>query len=397
MKGNLYLLFFILILNGCRSGTPDNIKLLSDSPETLLPIEYFNSIQEDIRVEFIYTKRLDLQKLDQQKYDLLISRNLSSPVFLEKLAIPPNQEKFADKYYPALTSPYLLRKSPVLIPLSFDLPLIIYRDDQFSDPPPFTISFEELDELSTLPATDEALSQMPFSPLWDGRYLRARLLFSGEDFQEQGKFNYDQEKLSLFMADQREWLMENQGEKALEFSRKYRYIPDIQLLNQGRLDFLYMELSEYLTQQESLSKALEFSYLSNSQKECLPLDVLYMAITSQGSNHRQMEQFIDTLLSKDFQKDFLLWKDSLREDSFGFMGGLSSLPEVNRYVLSDYYQQLSLRMIQAEQLHPTPSLPENWIDLAPDVIDKWLIHYLEGEETQELQNFYRQWDLHYIP
>jgi len=399
MKWNyLPVIAALLIFFSCSGQEQLVLKVLTDQPEFIPAAEYFNSQQEQIRLIPLYEDYLTNEKIEALEADLLISKDLGSTYFHDALRPIEILKHWKEEIYPSL---YNLQEEDgrvFALPLSFDVAVVLYRDDFFAaEEAPFLISPEKLNSWTEKSLKDGALQHLGFSPLWEKSYLRYVLQLNGENFVDEGIFSYDAEKIQPLLDEQKKWIEENLGDREKAFSTKYRYIPDIQLLKQGRLDFVCMGLQEFLSYQESIRDGLHFSYLSQHQK-IRPDNIVYASITRKGARREEeCLQVLDSLLDAEFQKDFLQWKNSLRDESFAFLGGLSSLRYMNQYVLPQIYKELDSRIFQPDQLFPIMETPPYWSAVSEEVVETWINLYMNGENSQNMQEFYNDWDLQFIP
>lgn len=399
MKWNRMPVFLILLLLfSCNTREQIVLRILTDQADFIPVAEFYNSRQEQIRLIPLYKDYLTEDEIKSLEPDLLISRDLGNQSFdsiLKPIQMPALWE---EKIYSSLIENQIQSEKIYAIPLSFDLPVILYREDYFSqEMPPFMISPQQLMDLTEKDLQEGPLKHLTFSPLWEKSYLRYYLQLQGENFTDGQDFAYNAEDLQSTLDEQKVWLEETLEGRGKAFSIKYRYIPDIQLLHQGRLDFVCMGLQEFLSYQESIRKGLQFSYLALHGK-IRPDSVLYASLTRKGSRYEtECVEVLDTLLDQNFQNDFLNWKITLRDESFAYMEGLSSLSDINQYILPQVYKELDSRIFQPDQLLPVLETPPYWSALSEEVVETWLSRYMNGENSQNLMDFYNDWELQFIP
>jgi len=399
MIRKLFLPFMMcIIFFSCNQENEDILILLSNSPEVIPLAEFYNSRQEDKKIMVYYEPYITLDELDQYNADMIIARDINNTQYRAKLQEMNWNKQELDTLYSSLIFRDENSTALKLLPLSFDIPVMLYKDKNFTDEElPFMIDSATIETLSSIEIEEAGFTHIPFSPLWNPSYLRYLLHLQGEDFNKQGDFAYDSSRMSSFLEQQSTWLEANIDSAGDAFSEKYRYIPDIRLLQQERIDFVCSSLVEYLSLQESIRQDLQFSYLSLYGR-IRPNNTVFAGINSSNKKQKEAIMTIYTeILSSDFQKEYMNWKKSLKIDYFGFLNGFSSNKEINQLFLPEYYRELESRVFQEEQLLPVLETPSYWSAICGPVVEIWLKEYLNGIQATSLEDFYKEWDLQFIP
>lgn len=397
MNRLLFLLIPLLALSffSCSNNEKEVLRLVSDNPETILLAEFMNSQRQDLLIIPDYRENITPELLEQQNYDCVISGDLASPLYQPLIEENPDFSMDESAIYSRL---WLHGGSKsAAIPLAFNLPVVLYREDQFSNSSaPRIILPENLQNWNSSSIPQNGFQHLGFSPLWNSSYLRYRSMLLGEDYQRLGEFDYSITLINDLLTEEAEWINENQGDMGHQFSDKYRYIPDLALLLQGRIDFTIDDLVSYFSIQESQRSQLGLSYLGNAQG-VRPLDVQYAAVLKRSSHKEEALALLSQLTDGDFQRDYMEWKRTHRNSSFGYLGGLSSNSAVNRTTMAEYYPDWGRRIILEDQVLPAPFLPVSWKALSNDMLDNWFQLYFEEENPMELMEYYQEWSLHFIP
>lgn len=393
MKKLLWLLLPLLFFS-CGSPKYTVLNLVSDNPEVLLLVEFTHTQKNELRIIPHYKKHLVPDNLED--YDIVVSADIAALPMLEKLHSSKKTSLDTNELYSWASVG--LNQGKDMIPLSFDLSVLLYREDQFSpSTSPFMLHPKEIETWATLdPPGEKGYTKIGFSPLWNVAYIRFLLENRGEDFSENGVFSYDPTLLKEVLDSQRIWLENNDREAMKSFDNKYRYIPDLELLRNGKVDFIQSSLSEFLSYQESSRKGLDFSLLAENHL-LRPENVIYAGISDKTQQIEIAEKILILWTDAEFQKEYMNWKKQLREDSFGFLGGFSTIEKINHFELSRYYRELESRFVQDIQFMPPSDIPLHWSALTQEVLDPWLLDSLGPGEFPELDAYYKEWELHYIP
>ncbi|MBN2627843.1 MAG: hypothetical protein JXA95_14335 [Spirochaetales bacterium] len=387
------LLFLLLLMVSCRDKGYALLTVMTDQKDMILIAEYFNASQDRIRLVLTYDDYISYDDVIRDKPDLVIGKDLNNPLFIEGFS-PVTPEK---GIYPVLLRNGNAEGVTTLLPLAFDLPVIVYRRGEAALP--FMMDGEDLKrEGSARNREKESLfTHMGFSPLWNSDFLYWYLSSQNIRFYGEGVFQYDQEKLTEGIDSIRDWVSESNVslEREKSFSDKYRYIPDYKLLQKGLIDFVPMMFSEYSALPGKETVSLTYSWFGNGER-ITPLNGVFAGIPLDSDRKKEGEEFLAWLLSEKGQKDLIRYK-GIVSPGFALFDKFSSRESINRLFLPDAFPgKLNDRIFLSEQIGGLPWEPENWSAIRQQVLAPWLEDILWDNGVLPLSSYYKEWQLQFI-
>jgi hypothetical protein len=387
------LLLLLLLIVSCRDRGYSLLTVMTDQKDMILIAEYYNASQDRIRLVLTYDDYISYDDVTREKPDLVIGKDLNNPLFIEGFS-PVSPE---EGIYPILLRNRNAEGDTTLVPLAFDLPVIVYRKGEADLP--FMMNGEDLKrEGSARNREKESLfTHMGFSPLWNSDFLYWYLSSLNISFYGEGDFQYDREKLSAGISSIRDWVSESNVslEREKYFSDKYRYIPDYKLLQKGLIDFVPMMFSEYSALPGKETASLTYSWFGNGER-IPPLDAVFAGIPLDSDRKKEGEGFLSWLLSGKNQKDLIRYK-GIVSPGFALFDKFSSRENINRLFLPDAFPgKLNDRIFLSEQMGELPREPENWSAIRKQVLTPWLEDILWDNGVLPLSSYYKEWQLQFI-
>jgi len=380
----------VLTLNlGC-SGHRD-MKLLTDRAELALAAEIYNVENDGARITLSYTESINAEKIRFENPDVIIGKNLSSIDVTYLL----RRMKHVYPVYETLQDSQEGRTH--LIPLSFELPLIMGRSETMSKlPDPILVRADELREASrafSVLSKDGRLLRLAFSPSWNQDFLLDVLATKNPEPFSIDMESIDEESINQTVMDIRDWIIEGAGdiESDIQFSNRYRYIPDeVSVLN-GRILFARTDFEYWNSLPDVINRELDIRYFGG--KRSIPVvSVVRAGIPKRAKSVRAAEDFIEWLMLPSTQSQLMKSWESAGITVFGFLGGLSSLQEVNQTVMAQHFPRIKT---PESQFFLAPRyLPIRWTRTRGEVIIPWLEAAIKSPRTElSLLDAYREWDL----
>jgi len=383
-------ILLVLTLNlGC-SGHRD-VKLLTDRAELALAAEIYNVENDGARITLSYTESISAEKIRFENPDVIIGKNLSSIDVTYLL----RRMKHVYPVYETLQDSQEGRTH--LIPLSFELPLIMGRSEIMSKlPDPILVRADELREASrafSVLSKDGRLLRLAFSPSWNQDFLLDVLATKNPEPFSIDMESIDEESINQTVMDIRDWIIEGAGdiESDIQFSNRYRYIPDeVSVLN-GRILFARTDFEYWNSLPDVINRELDIRYFGG--KRSIPVvSVVRAGIPKRAKSVRAAEDFIEWLMLPSTQSQLMKSWESAGITVFGFLGGLSSLQEVNQTVMAQHFPRIKT---PESQFFLAPRyLPIRWARTRGEVIIPWLEAAIKSPRTElSLLDAYREWDL----
>lgn len=376
-------------LGSCSLADGGNAELWTDVPELAFAAELFNASQDRYLVEVSWKTGL-AEAIRQAKSppSLAVGRYLKSQAVRDRFQsldylfgeLVVNQAAF----YPGLLSLGNIDGRQLLLPVSFNLPAIIFAkaaaQNAFRVNNDFVLGMNDLAPTATSFNRKEngAYSRMGFSPRWDGNFLVLVVNAAGATFKEGRPLSWHERGLAAGLESIRAWVAATNGSAALEddFQFKYLFTPAYQYVSSERALFAYLDSAEFFVIPEEKRTALDFRWFATVDGS-VPVsdDIVYAAIPRAGKGKPAAEAFLKWLFREDSQKALL---DHSRESralelSFGLAGGFSSIRLVNEKVFPLYYPSLVGHMPPGDALMAPNVLPSDWPELKAAVLAPWLV------------------------
>ncbi|MBP7262756.1 MAG: hypothetical protein KBB32_01150 [Spirochaetia bacterium] len=369
-------------------------ELRTDVPEMAVYAAAFNVSQERYRVHVTYDRDLaaNLPGLEE-KPTLAIGRYLESSrvrglfqsldYLFSDLVIRPNA------FYASLLDQGDVDGRQVLLPVSFNLPLVVFGSDwepELEDN--FVLALDELAELARgyNKTGSKGVTRMGFGPRWYPEFMYEALSLYGADFREGNPLKWNAAHVDDGLAALRSWSEESNGSPEAEddFQFKYLYLPPHRSVQDGRIGFAAMDSASFFVIPEERRSGLGFRWLAKDRTVPIGDDVVFAGILRRSEGKSAAEAFLKWFFSEDTQKSIL--DDARRyramESSFGLAGGFSAIASVNERLFPQFYPSLLGRLPPADYLRSPNALPAYWPKLKDEVLIP-LVHRATGANPPE--------------
>jgi ABC-type glycerol-3-phosphate transport system substrate-binding protein len=391
-------------LVGCGLGLAPAVQLITNRAEMAAYVDRFNSTQSDLKVEISYQEVPSQAVLDGVPGDAVIGEWLASPAVMDHMdslgdIVKPGKID-PSWFYARLLDMGSRDNRPILIPISFTLPAIVYVRTAADLPNKMFMPLDDLKSMSrgfNKTGRTGLPSAMGFSPLgdWNAGFLTTSALLFGARFRpgRNGLPAYDEGGLNNTVDFLRAWISEVNGGAAADavFSSRNRVQPWYRLLASGKTLFALASFTDFFALPEEKRRDLDFRWLSQDSTVPVMDNVLFGGVLRSSRNKAQARAFLQWFCSPSAQQGLLSVNQSKRIGVFGITDGFSSLKSINEKDLPQKYPIL-LGHIPLETLlsFPTP-LPDNWVKVRDSVILPWIAQTATGQETEALDKKLDQW------
>ena len=398
---------------GCSSKDEDNrIVIWTNCSEFAQYIELFNKTHKDNSAVLVYKENpaasLPLAK-DEQAPDIIVGPWLRSDdtqkIFKPLDYLFDNQILTSQSFYSALLESGKISYTQYLLPVSFNLPAIIFsteNKDLVSDS--YTLSLEQIKDIAAEfneKNKKGAYTKMGFTPLSSGNgdflYLASKLM--GVQFRsENGKITWNDGKLDETAKFLKDWVVTNNGSAETEedFTFKYLFMPNYRQVTSGRTLFSYTTSDELLKIMKDQNLDLDYRWIAEDKKIPMEDSFIMMGIYKDCNNQVGATEFINWFFDVDNQRAILERKEkfNLETEIFGISGGFSSLRDVTEHILPIFYTQLLTNIPPSQMISVPEKLPPLWDSYQEYVVDKYFTNYIwadEGEEIQSIPQLEKEW------
>jgi hypothetical protein len=390
-----------ICLAGCGFALETPLRLATNRAEMAAYVDRFNSIQSDVKVEISYQESPAQSVLDGAPGDIVIGEWLSSPAVMDKMdglgdIVKPGKIDPA-WFYARLLAMGSRDNRPVLVPLSFSLPAIVFVR-QPADLPTMFMPLDTLQAMSkAFNKSNKAgsLVNVGFSPAWDPDFLTSTALLFGARLRpgRNGLPAWDENGLKKTVDFTRSWLQGVNGgaDADAAFTKRILVQPWYKLLTSGKTLFALAPFRDLFSLPEDERRDFDFRWLSQDGSIPVLDDVLYAGVPRASRDKAGAKAFLQWFCSLPVQQSLLTVNQSRRIGVFGVTNGFSSLKTIDEKDLPAKYPLL-LGHIPMENLLTFPdTLPDNWVKLRDGVVLPWILDTASGEETQSLEKRMEDW------
>ena len=386
MKKFLFIAVFVCsLLSACKNAEDSIAVIWTDRIEFISYCEAFNSAQSRYRITVSYKENPADALMDaSEQPDIVIGpwlRGDATRVKFSKLGGLLSQKKInPDIFYPLLFELGNSNGSQYLLPVSFNLPTIIFSASQKNIVKTnFTLSLEEMRELAAAynKKNGSEYTKMGFSPRWDTDFLYVTAQGLDVSFEEtQNLFSWNDKMLQELITDTRRWSQEVNTSAAAEdeFKFKYLYDPPYTLITNGRCLFWYLPSDVLFSLNNERLKSLDYRWMNYNGKTPIQDEIIYAGICKKAKNTAAAQAFLLWFFNEESQKELLARSqtDNMIAPSFGLAGGFSSLKNVTENIFPVYYPLLLKHLPQTDDFSAPHILPHNWLQLKREIIFPYL-------------------------
>lgn len=405
--------FSILILSGCGK-TPkkqDNrIVIWTNCSEFAQYIELFNQTNKDSKAVLIYKDNPALSlppAKDELKPDLIIGSWLRTDTpqknFKSLDYLFDTKSLTSDIFYQQLLDAGKSHKIQYLLPVSFNLPSIIFSTDNkdlITDS--YTLTPEQIREIAAgynKKDKKENYTRIGFTPLSNSDFLYLTAKVYGADFREsKSTVEWNAHNLLNATTFLKDWIQTENTSAQIEedFAFKYLFMPTYRQVTSDRTLFSYTT-SDTLFETMKQNK-LDIDYRWITRDKQLPIEDSFtmMGIYKDAENQVGATAFIAWFFQSENQRAILERKEklNLETEKFGIAGGFSAIRNVTEHILPVFYTQLLTNLPPAQMLSVPNQLPVRWESYKALVVEPYLKGVLtatEGAVPQSIEELESEW------
>lgn len=371
-------LLLALLASSCDQSANRVSTLWTNVPEVASAVERFNASQREwqLLVEYVEDPA-PLLGASGRTADLVIARGLATSAVkgaMGSLDFLFDRGQLAKAlFYHRILDAGQQNDRLKLLPISFDLPVLVYSQKVTPGLSGFSLSLDEVRTQNTDFDAQVVKGQrrIAFSPSWDG-FGPTFLEWSGVKFQEgfQGGLTWDS-SLTAGLGAFQGW-PSPQGAAGTEFQRKYLQGSPLPALVTGRVQFYPSTLSAFLTIPWKDRRDLDFRFLDLDGRVLASEGTVWAGIPSSSLTRGAGEQFLAWFFQPEVQKQLIEAARNEDDRNFGLAQGLSSLVGTNESALLEAYPHLAGKLPGADQVVFWAALPGDWQTLKSSVLKPWL-------------------------
>jgi ABC-type glycerol-3-phosphate transport system substrate-binding protein len=391
-----------LLACGCGLGLEPTVTLVTDRPEMAAYVDRFNAVQSDVKVVISWQDSPSQAVLDGVTGDIVIGEWLSSPAVMDRMdgvgdLVKPGKLD-PSWFYARLVAMGSRDNRPVLIPLSFSLPAMVFIPARLqSNPPTMLVSMDNLRTLGKLynrTGKTGALVNVGFSPGWYPDFITDAALLLGARIRpgRNGLPAWDEAGMQKVVDLAHAWLTDTNGgvDGDLAFQARNFVQPWYKLLGSGKTLFALASFTNLFALSEEERRGFDFRWLSQDGAIPVCADVLFAGILRSSRDKKGARAFLQWFCTPSVQQTLLSVNQSRRIGVFGVTNGFSALKALNEKDLTMKYPLLLGHVPQENLLAFPEVLPDNWLKVR-DELTAWVLDTARGSETGTLETRLEEW------
>lgn len=406
MKRIFFLAIFSSLLFSCANKVP-RLVLWTDCVDFVSYTELFNSSQDKVKVIAIYkddlTGSLPPAK-NERRPDIIAGaflRNGMQKKYFSRIDSLFGKNALSKEiFYSSILESGQYKEKQYLLPVSFNLPALVFQTDNYGYVRNAFLSFDDIKEISEKFNSKDgagAYSAMTFGPHWNPDFLYLFLKTAGVNYVVQDdEFAYTEDAFRTAVNSISEWSEKINGgvRNELDFAFNFLYTPFYEQVQSGRSLFAYATSNQIFSLTEDQIKELDFHWICNDGKIQIEDDAVMMGIYSASKNKAAAKKFMLWFMNEDSQKKMLERKFAmkLRTQTFGIAGGFSSMQSVNQNVFPSYYRPLMSNVPRSDYLEMPQVFMPDWSYIKSKIIVPFILNSTEeAAQTKSLAALYDEY------
>lgn len=397
---SISLLFFVILVTNCALISNREFVVWSDNPNIIAYVDYYNSLHPNHVGIFKYVRDINPELISNTAApDVIIARNISYALSMRNMqtlrgAVWKNQNDYYDRLLPIGA----VGRKQKFIPLSFNLPILVFLSDTAHNfESAITVTLEEIrnESQKNNEIVDGEIATVGFSAFWDPSFLYLGTVIYGADYTESRQNNMIWQESNIFESLRffRSWDDDNQiSDDALQqFSERYYNEPIYNRILENKIAFVYSDLRSFSKIDLRYRNQLDFRIIRASAGIPILDDITLAGIYKKSRNKSDALDFLKVLLNTQTQKEMIQHAIERGVDLFGIADGLSINVDITERIIPIYAPWLLGHTPSKDQfLTPLP-LPKNWLPIRKHVVEPWLSNYLYGIDQRSLESEIQNW------
>ena len=309
----------------------------------------------------------------------------------------------SDEFYPQLLDSGKRKDVHYLLPVSFNLPAVIFSTDNKDQiPDSYVLSLDQI--RSTASAfnaknKNDAYTKIGFTPLGNDEFLYLTAKMKGTDFREEkDEISWDGAALINTVSMLRDWVYTENTSPQIEedFTFKYLFMPYYRQVSSGRTLYAYTTSDSLFKILKEQDLDVDYRWIVEKNSIFIEDSCTMMGIYKKAKNQVGATDFISWFFQSENQRHILETKENMHPetDMFGIAGGFSSLRDVTEHILPIYYNQLLTNLPPSQMLTVPQKLPARWESYRTLVVEPYIkaaVTTPEGEVSPTLHDYEKEW------
>ena len=382
------LLLCAVFFAGCSLKRETLVTIWTDIPEFTEYGELFNDTHDKKKVILVYKKNPSeaiASKAEKVPPDIVVGpwlRTDKTGRFFRSIdTIFDGGGITQSIFYPQLLDAGKIRQSYYLLPVSFNLPAVIFsRENAAAVEDNYTLSIEQIKEAGAafnVRQKNGVYTRIGFVPQAGNSFLYFTAKAKGAQFREsKSSFTWNADKFSDAIAYLKNWStsVNTSSETERDFTYKYLSMPNFKRVTSGRTLFAYITSDALFSLTPEQSEPLDYRWIYDGNKIPIEDSFVTLGIPKRAKHPNAAYDFIEWFLNAETQRAILerKAKQNLDIHLFGIAGGFSSIREVNEHILPLYKTMLLTNTPPTNMLGIPERLPADWELIKEQIIVPYL-------------------------
>ena len=395
------------ILSSCDETEQSRIIIWTSSAEFAQYTELFNFTHPGSNAVIVY-KENPAQELPPAKDELPPDIVIGSWLCTDKTQkqfksldyLFDRQTISSSMFYSQLLEAGKIRKTQYLLPVSFNLPAVIFAEsnkDYISENYTMTLdqikaaglSYNEKNKKGTF-------SRIGFLPSANDDFLYLTTKLYRVDFREEkGQIVWSDLRLRNVVSYDRDWIINtnSSAQEEQDFAYKYLFMPDYRQVTSGRTLLAYTTSNKMFGYMKSQELNIDYRWIAGDDFIPIEDSLLMTGIYTKARNEQGATEFLTWFFDSENQKEILERKIQMELDNemFGIADGFSSLRDVTEHVLPIYYNQLLTNLPPAQLLKVPQKLPARWDSYKSVVVEPYLNAAITTDSKTSMGEYEAEW------
>ena len=401
------LLALCIFFSSCREEEQKRIIIWTSSAEFAQYTELFNNTHPGSNAVIVY-KENPAQELPPAKDELPPDIVIGSWLCTDKTSrqfksldyLFDRQTISSSMFYEQLLESGKVRKTQYLLPVSFNLPAVIFSNSNSSRVSEnYTLTLDQIKSAGmnyNEKNKKGTFSKIGFIPSANADFLYLTTKLYGADFREEkGQIVWNDLRLRNAVNYMRDWITSTNDsvQEEQDFAYKYLFMPDYRQVTSGRTLFAYTTSNKMFGNMKAQELDIDYRWVTGDGFIPIEDSFTMMGIYKKAQNEQGATEFLSWFFNSENQQAIIERKIdmNLNNEMFGIADGFSSIRDVTEHVLPVYYNQLLTNLPPSKLLKVPQKLPARWDSYKAVVVEPYLNEAITTDKKVSISDYESEW------
>ena len=401
------LLALCIFFSSCREEEQKRIIIWTSCAEFAQYTELFNNTHPGSNAVIVY-KENPAQELPPAKDELPPDIVIGSWLCTDKTSrqfksldyLFDRQTISSSMFYEQLLESGKVRKTQYLLPVSFNLPAVIFSNSNSSRVSEnYTLTLDQIKSAGmnyNEKNKKGTFSKIGFIPSANADFLYLTTKLYGADFREEkGQIVWNDLRLRNAVNYMRDWITSTNDsvQEEQDFAYKYLFMPDYRQVTSGRTLFAYTTSNKMFGNMKAQELDIDYRWVTGDGFIPIEDSFTMMGIYKKDQNEQGATEFLSWFFNSENQQAIIERKIdmNLNNEMFGIADGFSSIRDVTEHVLPVYYNQLLTNLPPSKLLKVPQKLPARWDSYKAVVVEPYLNEAITTDKKVSISDYESEW------